>query len=149
MRFKLADDLQLRPREWSILRYLLWQFPNGHLFEEAFYKLVSLTSIDRLDVLYIRPWNASILSRSWVQMKNMSIYQNHTKGLSCWVSKKLLLSWFVKLLAYGGTDLVQMAVSEMCNSAILIKSSVAIGCNYLFSKTSFNNFRLRSWRLFC
>ena len=149
MRFKLADDLQLRPREWSILRYLLWQFPNGHLFEEAFYKLVSLTSIDRLDVLYIRPWNASILSRSWVQMKNMSIYQNHTKGLSCWVSKKLLLSWFVKLLAYGGTDLVQMAVSEMCNSAILIKSSVAIGCNYLFYKTSFNNFRLRSWRLFC
>ena len=139
MRFKLADHLQLRPREWSILRYLLWQF----------YKLISLTSIDRLDVLYIRPWNASILSRSWVQMKNMSIYQNHTKGLSCWVSKKLLLSWFVKLLAYGGTDLVQMTVSEMCNSAILIKSSVAIGCNYLFSKTSFNNFRLRSWRLFC
>ena len=64
----------------------------------------------------------------------MSIYQNHTKGLSCWVSKKLLLSWFVKLLAYGGTDLVQMTVSEMCNSAILIKSSVAIGCNYLSLK---------------
>ena len=40
MRFKLADDLTLRPREWSILRYLL-QFPNGHLFE-AFYKRISL-----------------------------------------------------------------------------------------------------------
>ena len=41
MRFKLADDLKLRPREWSILRYLLSQFPNGHLFE-AFYKRISL-----------------------------------------------------------------------------------------------------------
>ena len=41
MRFKVADDLKLRPREWSILRYLLSQFPNGHLFE-AFYKHISL-----------------------------------------------------------------------------------------------------------
>ena len=41
MRFKLADDLKLRPREKSILRHLLSQFPNGHLFE-AFYKQISL-----------------------------------------------------------------------------------------------------------
>ena len=41
MRFKLADDLKLRPREWSILRYLLSQFPNEHLFE-AIYKHISL-----------------------------------------------------------------------------------------------------------
>ena len=40
MRFKLADDLKLRPREWSILRYLLSQFPNEHLFE-AIYKHIS------------------------------------------------------------------------------------------------------------
>ena len=41
MCFKLADELKLRPREWSILRYLLSQFLNGHLFE-AFYKRISL-----------------------------------------------------------------------------------------------------------
>ena len=41
MRFKVADDLKLRPREWSILRYLLSQFPNGHLFE-ALYKRILL-----------------------------------------------------------------------------------------------------------
>ena len=39
MRIRLTDNL--RPREWSILRYLLSQFPNGHLFE-AFYKRISL-----------------------------------------------------------------------------------------------------------
>ena len=45
MRFKLADDLKLRPREWSILRYLLSQFPN-----EAFYKRISLSLLNEKHV---------------------------------------------------------------------------------------------------
>ena len=54
MRFKLADDLKLRPREWSILRYLLLQFPNGHLFE-AFYKRISLYLLNEKYVIW-RIW---------------------------------------------------------------------------------------------
>ena len=54
MRFKLADDLKLRPREWSILRYLLSQFPNEHLFE-AIYKQIPLCLLNKKYVNW-RTW---------------------------------------------------------------------------------------------
>ena len=54
MHFKLADDLTLRPREWSILRYLWLQFPNGHLFE-LFYKCISLCLLNEKYVNW-RTW---------------------------------------------------------------------------------------------
>ena len=54
MRFKLADDLKLRLRQRSILRYLLSQFPNGHLFE-AFYKRISLCLLNEKFVNW-RTW---------------------------------------------------------------------------------------------
>ena len=50
----LADDLTLRPREWSLLRYLLLQFPNGYLFE-AFYKRISLCLLNEKYVNW-RTW---------------------------------------------------------------------------------------------
>ena len=54
MCFKLADGLKLRPRKWSILRYLLSQFPNGHLFE-VFYKHISLCLLNEKYVNW-RTW---------------------------------------------------------------------------------------------
>ena len=54
MRIKLADDLKLRPGEWSILRYLLSQFPNEHLFE-AFYERISLCLLNKKYVNW-RTW---------------------------------------------------------------------------------------------
>ena len=55
MRFKLADDLKLRP----ILRYLLSQFITCLKHFINTYRCVcwmKSTSIDGLDVPYIRPW---------------------------------------------------------------------------------------------
>ena len=55
----MADDLKLRPREWSILRYLLSQFPNGHLFE-AFYKRISMCLLNEKYVNW-RTWRTLYL----------------------------------------------------------------------------------------
>ena len=70
MRIKLTDDLKRRPREWSILRYLLSQFPNGHFMKhEALMKhfldayrcvcWMKRMSIDGLD----RPYTWSTIVR--------------------------------------------------------------------------------------
>ena len=62
MNIKLADELKLGPREWSILLYLISQFGMDTYLKQFInaYRYVcwmKSTSIDGLYGPYIRPWN--------------------------------------------------------------------------------------------
>ena len=52
----------------------------------------------------------------------MSMYLNHTKGYNCCVSRKLSKNLFMKRHAYGGANLVPVAVPETCCLILLLNS---------------------------
>ena len=87
------------------------------------------------------------------------MYLNHTKGCNCCVSRKLVSNLSMKRHAYGGANLVPIAVPETClilllnskklffniNSAILTKSSVGIHFLSCLSKVSLRALKPASW----
>ena len=95
MHFMLGDDLTLRPREWSILQYLLLQFPNGHLFK-AFYKRISLCLLNEKYVNW-RTWRTLYPPLKLLTLyiccfiKNMSLAQVFSCEF-CEICKNFLLA---------------------------------------------------------
>ena len=88
------------------------------------------------------------------------MYLNHTKGCNCCVSRKLVSNLSMKRHAYGGANLVPIAVPETCclilllnskklffntNPAILTKSSVGIHFLSCLSKASLRALKPASW----
>ena len=62
--------------------------------------------------------------------KISSMYLSHTKGCNCCVSKKLASNLSKKKHAYGGANLLPIAVPETCCLTLLLKS------NQLFFNTN-------------
>ena len=59
--------------------------------------------------------NSSSFSSLSFQIKKMSsIYLSHTKGFTFCVSRKLISTLSMKIHAYGGANLVPMAIPEIC-----------------------------------
>ena len=90
------------------------------------------------------------------------MYLSHTKGCNCCVSRKVVWNLSMKRHAYGGANLVPIAVPETCclilllnskklffstNCAILTKSSVRIHFmwEYSLSKASLRAVNPTSW----
>ena len=55
--------------------------------------------------------------------KISSIYQKHTKGCNCWPSRSLVSRLFMKIHAYGGANLVPIAVLEIYCCFVLLPNS--------------------------
>ena len=86
---EFPDDLKLRLRGWSIPRYSLSQFPNGHLFE-AFYKRISLCLLNEK---YVDRWSWRILYLSLDFINNVFMYGLKSKDLHLIGTGNRTTSW--------------------------------------------------------
>ena len=62
------------------------------------------------------------LSSMYQNIKILSMYLNHTKGYNCCVSRKLPSNLSMKRHAYGGANLVPVAIPGTCCLILLLNS---------------------------
>ena len=139
MRIKLADDLKLRPMEWWILRYLLSQFHNGHLFE-IFYKRISLCLLNEKYVNWRTWWTLyPPLENVIIQVRTTMQWQGvlFIRFISLWIILKIFIRVFSPFFSPTLSDMsfTSEVSSELYSLIFLLSSFLALALEVLLGFT--------------